>query len=374
MTTKNTTISSTALSLAELGFSQATIASGNQLVFTPSGGNLRYRLDGTAPTATVGHILPAGKTTKLPLHADIKVIRETTDVTLTVEMKIEPTTGSGGGGGGSPEVPGTLIWGWTFGDFSKATYDAYVDPANPATAFTLEANGRITGQGGDNRMDMTLPMRFNWPPNYETPTIDADGKLRAFSKSDATPASGNHSMWRADNGGLFTSRWYLAPNKRYRLDTAFNILSTSDWDNLTWAIPFQLHPGSHPPGHNQQAPINMYLRGGDGVFRVQLLGNTNNPPGAESWTDQNTFDFAFATGFHTFRMEWFTDYTGAESDFLLKMDGDTKVNTQVPHGLKWSAANNSVAYLYPAMGIYTSGDQPANFPELLWTYALLYEL
>jgi hypothetical protein len=323
---------------------------GTSITWTEDGEQIGVRV-------RVEHIHVGNKQKWLTTYFEPVKGTETTTITFAVDPNL-------------PEPPpaSTALWEWTAGDFSKATYDAFV--ADPP--FDTEANGRLTAP--DNNQDLALttaPQKMNFPINYEAPSCDADGKLRAFSESDAT---NDHSMWRADNTSAFDSQWYLPPNTRYRFEADFDVLDTSDWASLSWAIPFQLHPGNFPPGHNQQAPVNFYLYPQSNRFQLQLLGNDRDPA-TGTWNHTNTFDITpFSTGRHTVIMEWVTDPAGDDSEMIFTFDGAEEVNTTVPHGLLWSAHNNATAHLTLTMGLYSSGDQPAAFPEILWREANLYSI
>lgn len=56
----NATVSSTALSLLDIGFTQAQVDNADRMRLTVETQPLRYRYDGTSPTTSVGHQLVAG--------------------------------------------------------------------------------------------------------------------------------------------------------------------------------------------------------------------------------------------------------------------------------------------------------------------------
>ena len=58
-------------------------------LLTVEGDSLRFRLDGTAPTAAIGHLVPAGGSLTLEGYDNIKnfrAIRVTTDATVRVSF------------------------------------------------------------------------------------------------------------------------------------------------------------------------------------------------------------------------------------------------------------------------------------------------
>jgi hypothetical protein len=85
------TISSTARTMSDVGFTAAELADADQATFIVTGDAIRFRYDGTAPTATVGFYLPADATPLVVVgNADIRrlqFIRVTTDAELYISLE-----------------------------------------------------------------------------------------------------------------------------------------------------------------------------------------------------------------------------------------------------------------------------------------------
>lgn len=85
------TISDTALSMTDVGFSVAELAEANRVTFAVTGDAIRWRKSGTSPTATVGFYLAVDATPQVVSgNADIKrleFIRATTDAELLIDLE-----------------------------------------------------------------------------------------------------------------------------------------------------------------------------------------------------------------------------------------------------------------------------------------------
>lgn len=86
--TKNGNVSSSAIELDEspFSFTAAQIAGARMATITATGGNLRYRYDGTDPTASVGHLFLDGVTTEFDRPSDLIVIAESGTVAVTITL------------------------------------------------------------------------------------------------------------------------------------------------------------------------------------------------------------------------------------------------------------------------------------------------
>lgn len=88
--TGKATVSSTALGLASFGFTNAQIARAENIRVSVESNAVRYRTDGTAPTAATGEPLAAGATRRVWGYADasrFQVIRQSSDATVTVALE-----------------------------------------------------------------------------------------------------------------------------------------------------------------------------------------------------------------------------------------------------------------------------------------------
>lgn len=89
--TKTGTISSTAKSLADLLFDSDNLAVANRLVLSVTTDAVRWRKDGTAPTASVGHYLaPDSDPLVIEGNADVNAfqfIRVTLDAPYILEIE-----------------------------------------------------------------------------------------------------------------------------------------------------------------------------------------------------------------------------------------------------------------------------------------------
>ena len=75
------------VSNVSIGFTAATIVGRQGCYVTVETDNVRYRYDGTAPTATEGHLLYVGDRLQLinpTILTKMRFIRETTDATIRV--------------------------------------------------------------------------------------------------------------------------------------------------------------------------------------------------------------------------------------------------------------------------------------------------
>lgn len=280
-------------------------------------------------------------------------------------------------GSSTPSTTGTVIWSWTAGDISEATYDAFIDPSGPN--FQTETNGaiqRVAGGAGHQALP-TSPWTLTHQVNHEVPDIDSNGVLRAWGDENSVR---NHCLVRPgmpSTPSIFKERWYFYSNVEYRAEFDLEWDTTYDWNSMNasgWAIPFQWHPGGFPSGHNQQAPINFYTQSQPLRFNVQLLANTNATPGSESWTHDNDFTFPFSVGKHRIDMEFRFDYTGTNSYFKLWMDRVKKVDTTVPIGLNHSVFGSGQQQMFNQFGIYQDGlngtDQANIYHERYFLYHL----
>lgn len=291
------------------------------------------------------------------------------------------TGDGGGGGGGEPDEAVTLLWGWEDAQIDKTAFDAYVNASN--SKFDLESNGRLTAN--TNKADFIpagTSTRLNFPINYEAPSCDSDGKIRAYVKADNT---NEHSMLRATNTSEFPNRWYLAPRVHYRFRSTFEIPSGPDWSTVIDGIIFQLHPGTFPSGHSGVPPAAVTIRGGDDIFRVRLYGNTGDPYNS-TYDLSPSFsggDWAFSEGVHTLQVDWVCDPTGSNSSFVVKMDtGSAKptterVNTTNKFGLKFSGNDSNEAFLTATHGLYVNNGAtpiPAAYPQVIYHNAKLWRV
>lgn len=84
------TVSSTALTLSDLGFTDEQIKRANTALITRENFGLRYRYDGGVPTGTIGHVLASGERLELFGNANVRnlqVIRSTAnDSIVTVTL------------------------------------------------------------------------------------------------------------------------------------------------------------------------------------------------------------------------------------------------------------------------------------------------
>lgn len=81
------TISSSAVSLTEATYDPTPGPGAAYTLMSVEADQIRFRLDGTAPTATVGHLVNVGDTIELHGNDNIRnfrAIRVTADATLTV--------------------------------------------------------------------------------------------------------------------------------------------------------------------------------------------------------------------------------------------------------------------------------------------------
>lgn len=77
----------TAVTLLDIGFTAAQIAGARVLYVTGIDGDLCYRMDGTDPTATYGHVIETRRTTELKEFSAIRLIGRTGTVVTTVELE-----------------------------------------------------------------------------------------------------------------------------------------------------------------------------------------------------------------------------------------------------------------------------------------------
>lgn len=84
------TVSTTALLLTDLGFTATQIAKAHSVLITVNTNTLIWRADGTAPTASVGHYIPALGSQELfgkVLLQNLKLIRQGgSDATITASL------------------------------------------------------------------------------------------------------------------------------------------------------------------------------------------------------------------------------------------------------------------------------------------------
>lgn len=84
------TVSSTALALSDLNFTAPQLAEADEAYITVETQSVRYRLDGTAPTASVGHLVAAAGSITVTGKGNIgnfKIIRATgSDATVMVTL------------------------------------------------------------------------------------------------------------------------------------------------------------------------------------------------------------------------------------------------------------------------------------------------
>jgi len=279
------------------------------------------------------------------------------------------------------ETPATTqqLWYVDPSTVSKTQYDAYVIATNPK--FDSQANGRLHANVSD--ADFGMPRPVNLPINYETPTCETDGKITTFVKDDA---ENYHCLMRVTDTALFQKRWYMPPRIRRRWRSTINISATSDWANLgkdtghDWALLWELIPGAFPAGHSKTPPIGFSIRGRQDVFEVTLRGNTGDPT-TQSYDVVNTTQWAFATGIHTFEIEWIMDPTGTSNLFTFKMDTGTdaptttRVSSTQAIGLKYSGYSSLDAWTVIQFGTYTtSTGTPANFPSVTWHDSTLWNV
>lgn len=86
----NATISSTALTLEDVGFSAAEVSAANRMRLTVETAAIRYRYDGTSPTASVGHLLAVGAVLLLDGNQNIELlelIADASDGTVMVTLE-----------------------------------------------------------------------------------------------------------------------------------------------------------------------------------------------------------------------------------------------------------------------------------------------
>ena len=258
------------------------------------------------------------------------------------------------------------IWGWDAGDFSKATYDAYVDTSN---GFTLEANGRLTADNQTRTLSFTnalgVATEMNFPQGYEAPTCESDGSLTCWNKGDAGEVD-PHCMFRPEDFPGSIDDWYFQPGYRYRADFDFDVSATTTWASQTWSVVLQLHPGTFPAGHNAQPPYAFYCLGTDDEFRAQVLGNTaDTPTNQDPYPVVSENDYAFSTGNHVVVMEWLTDYTGQNSEFVLTDNGTERARVTTSGGLNYSGSSTSEARMVMTVGCYSSAqDLDPNYPSI----------
>lgn len=79
---------STAKSLLDFGFSAAEVAKADVVLISVEAQTIRYRLDGTAPTSTVGHPEAVGSfsSTGKDNNASLKIISTTGTATLQISL------------------------------------------------------------------------------------------------------------------------------------------------------------------------------------------------------------------------------------------------------------------------------------------------
>ena len=82
-------ISNTAETLSDMGFTAAQLADVRRVWITPHDGNLVYTLNGDTPTATQGHIFVTGTTYEInEAGVNLSAIRQgASDVAATVEVE-----------------------------------------------------------------------------------------------------------------------------------------------------------------------------------------------------------------------------------------------------------------------------------------------
>ena len=86
----NTTVSSTALDLEDVGFTAAQVKAADRMRLTVETNLLRYRYDGSAPTTSVGHQLAAGDVLILEGQQNIEsfsIIAVSTDGAVFVTLE-----------------------------------------------------------------------------------------------------------------------------------------------------------------------------------------------------------------------------------------------------------------------------------------------
>lgn len=84
------TVSSTALSLTDLGFTTAQVQQAQSMRLTVETQSTRYAYDGATPTAANGHLLAANAELLLVGSenlANFRIIRVTTDATIQVTLE-----------------------------------------------------------------------------------------------------------------------------------------------------------------------------------------------------------------------------------------------------------------------------------------------
>lgn len=86
--TANGNVSSSAIELTEAPFSftAAQVNGARMATITATGANLRYRYDGTDPTAAIGHLFLDGVTTEFDRPADLIVIADSGTAAVTITL------------------------------------------------------------------------------------------------------------------------------------------------------------------------------------------------------------------------------------------------------------------------------------------------
>lgn len=81
-------VSSSAIEMTESPFSYTAtqLQNASKITITATGGNLRYRYDGSDPTASVGHLFLDGVTTEFDRPQDLRVIAESGTVAVTATL------------------------------------------------------------------------------------------------------------------------------------------------------------------------------------------------------------------------------------------------------------------------------------------------
>lgn len=79
--------------LTDIGFNSTQINNAQACTITGTGGDLRYLMDGTTPTTSLGHIIADAETTQLESTGNVaadfnelEIIARTVDVDTTVEL------------------------------------------------------------------------------------------------------------------------------------------------------------------------------------------------------------------------------------------------------------------------------------------------
>lgn len=241
---------------------------------------------------------------------------------------------------------------WEAGDVSQEDYNAVLAAMPKKDGRPRSTRNRYSELESAVKLERGALL---FPMGYEVPTMDDDGALRC----EHVVGGNSHTMPMLvgnDHPAMYGNA-YLKPQRMVEWRGVVEYMGTmEDYDDNTWGVLAQMHPGSH----GNLKPVNplITIQQQRNLMRAVVRGSTQAVP--KTLTNNESVTWPMEVGKHEFVIFYRSDWTGKDAFTEFWWDGVKRMTTRESNAINHSGYGAGKPWMNLTSGNYqtSEGDNP----------------